>query len=107
MTRLIALRITTRRIQLSTHFFETELLAMHSLMARIKHRFASCEFAVSNRASLCKPARSHSNTSTKSSLRAYSHLLLTVLPNQRTFIAFVSPYAFHHRSFIYARLYSN
>jgi hypothetical protein len=94
MTRLIALRITTRRVQRSTHSLETELLVIHSRTAPLKHRFAAREFAVSNRASRCKPTRSHSNTSTKSSLRAYSHLWPTALPIQRT-ITLVSPYAFH------------
>jgi hypothetical protein len=52
ITRLIALRMIARRVQLSTHSLETEPLAMHSRKARIKHRFAAAEFAVSNSASL-------------------------------------------------------
>src|SRR5450755_4149676 len=94
MTRLMALRITMRRVQLGTHSLETEPLAMHSRKAQIKHRFAASEFAVSNRASLCKPTRSHSNTLTNSSLRAYSHLSVTFSPNHGTFVTLVSPYAF-------------
>src|ERR1700733_7646136 len=94
ITRLMALRIIMRRVQPSTHSLETELHAMHSRKARTKHRLATSEFAVSNRASLCKPARSHSNALKNSSSRAYSHLSLAVLPNQRIFIL-VSPYALH------------
>jgi hypothetical protein len=103
MTRLMALRMTMRRVQLTTHSLETEVLARHSRKARLKHCFAASEFAVSNMASLCKATRSQSNTPTNSSLRAYSHLSLTALPNQRTFITLVSPYALHDRSRSIAR----
>jgi len=90
MTRLIALRITMRRAQLSTHSLETELLAMHSRKARIKHRFAASEFAVSIKASVCKLARSRSNALPNSSLLAYSHLSLKLLPVQRALITSIS-----------------
>lgn len=87
------MRIIVRRVHLRTHSLETELHAMHSRKAQIKHCFATSELAVSKRASVCKPARSRSNTLTKSCVQAYLLLSLTVLPNQWTFIALVSPYA--------------
>ena len=76
-----------RRIQLSTHFLETELVAIHSRKASIKQRFAASEFAVRNRASLCNPIRSHSNTLTNSSLLAYSRLSFA---SQRTLLTSLS-----------------
>src|ERR1700761_772089 len=107
MTRLMALRMTMRRVQLTTHSLETKVLAMHSRKARLKHRFAVSEFAVSNRASLCKPTRSHSNTPTNSSLRAYSRLSFPILPNQRTFITLVSPYTLIFLTLKYAHEFSS
>jgi hypothetical protein len=98
MTRLMALRMIMRRVQLSAHSLDTELLAMQSRKAPIKHRLADCEFAVSNRASLCKLTRSRSNRLTNSSLRAYSHVSFAFLPNQRPAITLVSPYALDFRS---------
>src|ERR1700733_4985389 len=93
MTRLMALRITMRRVQRSTHSFETELLAMHSRKAPDKHRFAASEFAVSKSASRCKPARSHSNSLTNSSLQAYSLLARVSCLCQRTLLTLLSPYS--------------
>jgi hypothetical protein len=89
MTRLMALRMTTRRVQRRIHSLETGLPAVHSRNERIKHSLAASESAVSNRASLCKPIRSHSNTLTNSSLRTSSTLSPPVLSNQWTFITLV------------------